>query len=85
MRPDPVYVTDVSNAIKGAVREAQGLMQEGELGAPLRDVVRHARELHDVLVEELATGPRRVGEHADDALVEMGERLRTLEQYLHAH
>ncbi len=85
MTSDPVYLANVSSAIQGAVREAQDLVDVGEIGAPLRHVVRHARELHDIMVEELATGSRYVAEYADGALAEMGERLRTLEQYLNAH
>ena len=85
MMPDPVYLANVSSAMQNAVHEAQGLVDEGEVGARLLDVVRHARELHDILVEELATGSRYVGEYAGGSLVTMGERLRMFEQYLNAH
>lgn len=85
MAPDPAYLDDVSSAIQGAIREAHRLVEEGECGAPLRHVVRHARELHDILVEELATAPRCEDEYAGLALMEMGDRLRALEQRLHAH
>ena len=85
MTTDPVYLANVSSAMIDAMREAQGLVEEGELGAPLVEVIRHARELHDILVEELSFESRPMTEYAGGALVEMGDRLRTLEQYLNAH
>lgn len=83
--PDPAYLAHVSSAIQAAVREAQDLVDGGELGAPLASIVRHARELHDILVDELALESRRVDDYAGGTLVAMGERLRLLEQYLSAH
>jgi len=85
MTSDPSHLAQVSIVMQRAVREARDLVEAGDFGAPLRDVVRHARELHDILVGELATGSRYVGEYADGALVDMGDRLRMLEQYLNAH
>ncbi|MCC6870153.1 MAG: hypothetical protein IT522_15150 [Burkholderiales bacterium] len=83
--PDPAYLAQLSSAMQAAVREAQGLVDEGELGAPLATVVRHARDLHDILVEELGVGSRSVEDHTGGALATMGERLRALERYLGAH
>ena len=85
MTTDPVYLANVSSAMIDAMREAQDLVEEGELGAPLVEVIRHARELHDILVEELSFESRPMPEYAGGALMEMGDRLRTLEQYLNAH
>lgn len=83
--PDPAYLAQLSSAMQAAVREAQGLVDEGELGAPLATVVRHARDLHDILVEELGAGTRSVEDHTGGPLATMGERLRALERYLGAH
>lgn len=85
MSPDPAYLADVSSAMLAAVSEAQALVEQGETGAPLAEVVRHARELHDILVDELAQDSEGPPVYADEVLVEMGRRLRTLEQYLRAH
>lgn len=85
MRPDPAYVANVSSAMQGALREAQDLVGEGEVGERLRQVVRHARELHDILVEEVATASHGVDEEVGGVLVDVGKRLRTLERYLNAH
>ena len=81
MTHDPVYVANVSSALLGALHEAQHMLDAGEVGEPLADVVRHARELHGIMVEELA-GPRAIAEHAGRSLAEMGERLGSLERLL---
>ena len=85
MSPDPAYLADVSSAMVAAVSEAQALVDQGETGAALAEVVRHARELHDILVDELAEYSEGPPVYADEVLVETGRRLRTLEQYLRAH
>jgi len=81
MTHDPVYVANVSSALLGALHEAQEMLDAGEVGEPLADVVRHARELHEIMVEELAS-PRVIADHAGRSLIEMGERLRSLERLL---
>jgi hypothetical protein len=80
MTHDPVYLAKVSRALLGALREAQDMVDAGSRGEPLADVVRHARELHEIMAESLAGTPRPLGEHAARALTEMGERLRALER-----
>jgi hypothetical protein len=81
MTHDPVYVANVSSALLGALHEAQEILDAGEVGEPLADVVRHARELHEIMVEELAS-PRVIADRAGRSLTEMGERLRSLERLL---
>lgn len=83
--PDAVYLTQVSTAMQAAVREAQGLVDDGELGMPLAAVVRHARDLHDILAGELAAQAPAFADHSAGVLAAMDERLRTLERYLAAH
>ena len=79
MTHDPLYLANVSSALLGALHEAQHMVEAGERGEPLADVVRHARELHEILAEEVAAAGRSIGKHAARALTEMGERLRSLE------
>jgi len=81
MTHDAVYLANVSSALLGALHEAQDMLDAGEVGEPLADVVRHARELHEIMVEELGS-PSAIAEHASCALTEMGERLRSLERML---
>ncbi|MCC6195881.1 MAG: hypothetical protein IT518_15585 [Burkholderiales bacterium] len=83
--PDPAYLADVSSAFVAALQEAQGMISAGEVGAPLADVVRHARELHEIMVEELVPASRATGEYAGGMFLELGERLSALERYLQGH
>jgi len=82
MFPDPVYLANVSGAFVDALREAQAMAAAGEFGAPLADVLRYARELHEIMVEELATARRSTGEYAGGLLIELGERLAALETFI---
>ena len=82
MSNDPVYLANVSSALLGALHEAQDMVDAGERGPSLAEIVRHARELHDIMIEELGAASRSLGEHAARALSEMGERLYALERML---
>ena len=82
MTPDPVYLANVSSAFMDALREAQAIAATGEFGKPLAEVVRHARELHEIMVEELANASRVTGEYAGGLLLDRGERLAALEKYI---
>ena len=79
MTPDPVYLANVSGAFVDAIKEAQDMVAAGEFGAPLAEVVRHARDLYDIMVEELGNSSRQIGEYAGGLLLELGERLAVLE------
>ena len=80
MMHDPGYLAKVSRALLDALLEAQDMVAAGERSKPLADVVRHARELHDIMAESLDDTPRAMGDRAAVALKEMGERLRALER-----
>ncbi len=82
MFPDPVYLANVSGAFVEALREAQTMAASGEFGAPLADVLQHARELHEILIEELVSARRATGEYAGGLLIELGERLAALETFI---
>ena len=82
MIPDLVYLANVSSAFVDALREAQGMVSAGEMGAPLDEVVRHARELHEIMVEELGHARRATGEYAGGLLLEASDRLDALELQL---
>lgn len=82
MTPDPAYLANLSGAFLEALREAQVMASAGEFGALLADVLRHARELHEIMVEELAAARRTTGEYAGGLLLELGERLAALEKLM---
>lgn len=82
MTPDSAYLASLSGAFLDAIREAQVMASAGEFGAPLADLLRHARELHEIMAEELLEARRATGEYAGGLLIELGERLASLEQLL---
>jgi len=84
MTKDPVYLANVSSACLDALREAQDMVDAGETGAQLADVVRHARELHDIIAEELGNVSRDTGEYAGGVLLEFGDRISELERHVKA-
>jgi hypothetical protein len=43
----------ISAALIAAIAEAQTLAAEGKIGAEFRELVRHAREMHGLMVEQL--------------------------------
>jgi thiaminase len=84
MTQDPVYLANVSSACMDALREAQDMAEAGETGAELADVVRHARELYDIIAEELGDVSRATGEYAGGVLLEFDERIKELERLVRA-
>ena len=82
---DPEYLEHVSTAMMETLAEAHELAARGVAGAELTQLLLHARDLHDVLVEELAEDDISVREFAGGALAEMGERLHSLERFINAH
>jgi len=80
MTHDPAYLASVTSALLAALREAQAMADAGAWGAPLAEVVRHARELHDIMIDELVGSRDAIGELASLALAQMGERLQSLEK-----
>ena len=53
---DPEQATRISAAIVKAIAEAKVLVDAESLGPELHDVVQHARELHDLLREQVESG-----------------------------
>ena len=76
-----VELLHISGALEDALREAYGLAQAGEYGAPLREVLHFARDLPDLAYEALAADPQ-AGEHARGLALHMGEQLAALERLL---
>lgn len=80
MASDAVYLANVSSAFLGAIQEAQDMADAGEFGVPLADLLRHARELHEIMMEELHDSSHVVGEHAGGVILDLRERLDKLEK-----
>ena len=84
MTSDPLYLANVSSACMDALREAQEMVKAGDIGPDFLDLVRHARELHDIMAEELASSSRVMGEYAGGVLLDFGDKIRALERQLDA-
>jgi hypothetical protein len=79
---DPSELTRVSAAFIKAIVEAQTLADRGKFAAELQELLRHARELLALALEELdSAGPGR-GEHASALATGMSLKLEHLEAML---
>jgi len=85
MSSDPAYLENVSSAFVGALEEAEAMADSGEAGAPLAELLRHCRELHEIMVEELGGASSPLGEHAGGVLLDLGDRLAQLEKLWPTH
>jgi hypothetical protein len=55
---DPEEGARISSALIKAITEAKVMADAGDVGPGLRDLVRHARDLYELLLEQLiAAGP----------------------------
>ena len=50
---DPEYGARISAALVTALAEAKMLADAGSIGPEIRDIVQHARDLYDLLLEQL--------------------------------
>lgn len=61
------------------IGEAQVLAAEGEIGPAFREVVRHARELYDLMLAQLIAAEPTLGERPYGMATAMGNKLFELE------
>ncbi len=54
---DANCVARVAAALVAAIAEAQALVAAGELGPPLVELLRHAREIYELMRETLVADP----------------------------
>jgi len=50
---DQSYVATTANEIVKVIAEAEVMIEAGDIGHRLREIVGHARELHDIILEQL--------------------------------
>ena len=83
--PDPFdagAVARISAAIVKAIAEAKTLVDAGESGPELREVVVHARELHDLLLEQMLAAEPANAEYLRGLCDAIGNNVGALEQLL---
>ena len=82
---DPAQAVRISAALVTAISEAKALADADCLGPDLHEVIRHARELHDLLLEQMVTAEPRVVDRLGGLCDAMGENLRRLEALIGDH
>ena len=75
-------IARIAAALVQAVTEAKALVDAGNYGSGLANLLQHGRELHQLIGEELAVAGAAVSEHAVGLYDTMGERLKELEAVL---
>lgn len=73
-------VADAWGAFMRSLEEAQDLHQRGANAHTIADLVRHARELLDIIDEEIADGTPQTVVDARAVLTQLRGRLESLEQ-----
>jgi hypothetical protein len=76
---DPEDGVRISKALIKAIGEAQVLAGAGDVGPQFRDTVQHARELYDLLLEQLVIAESHAIPYLKGMSEAMGNRLFELE------
>ncbi|MEO8754927.1 MAG: hypothetical protein ABI624_19860 [Casimicrobiaceae bacterium] len=79
-RFDPVFAGWLATVLVAAIAEAKALIDAGEFGDELREVVRHAREMHELLREQVSAAPPGSGERFDTICDTLGANIAWLEE-----
>jgi hypothetical protein len=74
---DVVELAQISSALFTALDEARRMIASGMLGTELSELLRHARELHELLLEDLADP--QTGEFAARLARVLGARIDGVE------
>lgn len=75
---DPVYVDRVAVEIVKVIGEAQRMIAAGNLGPDLIDLALHAKELHEILTEQLLQAPAAIVTRFSPTAVAIGQGIERL-------
>jgi len=75
-------LADVSAALIAAIAEAQARIEAGDSSNDLAEVVRHARELHRLLIDGIADSVADVGPRLRGLAVALGNNMEIIETAL---
>ena len=80
---DADEIARISAALIAAIAEAQTLAADGTIGDEFRELLRHSREMHDLMVEQLQQASESSAvEYARGLVESMGNHLDELEAAL---
>jgi hypothetical protein len=82
---DPAELARISGAMLKALAEARALNEAGDSSDELRGLVLHAREMHDLLLENLIAAEPTIAQYARGLADSMGNHLDELEQLIDAN
>jgi hypothetical protein len=72
-------LSGVSQALIAAIAEARACIEAGDFGADLADLVRHARELHRLLLDGIASSVVDVGPRMRGLAMTLGNSMESIE------
>jgi len=73
----------ISAALVAALAEAKAMADAGRFGADFAELVRHAREMGELLTEALDEHGDSVGEYAREVAASLTAAIENLEQLIH--
>jgi hypothetical protein len=79
---DPAELARISGAMLKALAEARALNAAGDSSDELRALVRHARDMHDLLLENLIAAEPGTAQYARGLADSMANHLDDLERLL---
>ena len=79
---DPAELARISGAMLKALAEARALNEAGGAGDELRRLVRHAREMHDLLLENLIAAEPSTAQYARGLADSMANHIDELERLI---
>ena len=77
---DPAELARISGAMLKALAEARTLNEAGDTSDEFRGLLRHARELHDLLLENLIAAEPTTAQYAHGLADSMANHLDELER-----
>ena len=83
MIPDAGELVRISAALISAISDARAMADAGDFGPGFAELVRHARELYQLIADELAAAGDSGGEYARGLASAMGDNLADLDKLLH--
>ena len=79
---DPAELARISGAMLKTLAEARALSEAGDTSGEFRNLIRHAREMHDVLLENLIAAEPGTAQYARGLADSMANHLDELERLI---
>jgi len=77
---DQSYVATTANEIVKVIAEAEVMIEAGNVGHELRELIGHARDLHDIILEQLIVAEPEAIEWVPGLCDSLGNHIADLEE-----